>query len=313
MQRGDIMKAAILNEYGSDLEVIEVDRPKLPDDSVMIEVHAASINPIDWIVMAGYVQDMLPYELPWIVGYDVSGVVVEVGPDAQGFSVGDEVFARANGMQAGTMAEYSAVQASNLSIKPSNISHAEAAGIPLAGLTAWQALFDKGGLKAGQRVLIHAGSGGVGTLAIQIAKHAGAWVTTTASAKNKDLVENLGADQFVDYSTERFEEVAEKYDLVFDMLGDDTLKRSFDAVKPGGTIVSIKGDAPDGLAAERNVTFHSFFMEPNGEQLSEIAALITAGTIRPVLDRTFPLDEVAAAYDYARSGSANGKVAVAIR
>jgi NADPH:quinone reductase-like Zn-dependent oxidoreductase len=307
------MKAATLSEYGSDLEVVEVDRPGLPDDSVMIEVHAASINPIDWIVMAGYVQDMLPYELPWTVGYDVSGVIVEVGPDVQGFSVGDEVFGRANGMQAATMAEYSAVQATDLAIKPSNISHAEAAGIPLAGLTAWQALFDKGGLTAGQRVLIHAGSGGVGTLAIQIAKHSGAWVATTASAKNKDLVENLGADQFIDYSSERFEDVTEKYDLVFDMLGDETLKRSFDAVRPGGTIVSIKGDAPEGLAAERNVTFHSFFMEPNGEQLAEIATLITDGTIHPVLDRTFPLDEVAAAYDYARSGSSNGKVAIAVR
>jgi len=308
-----MMKAAILSEYGNDLEVVEVDRPDLPDDSVMVEVHAAAINPIDWIVMAGYVQDMLPYELPWIVGYDVSGVVVDVGPDIQGFSIGDEVFARADGMQAGTMAEYAAVKANDLAIKPSNISHAEAAGIPLAGLTAWQALFDKGGLEAGQRVLIHAGSGGVGTLAIQIAKHAGAWVATTASAKNKDLMQNLDADQFVDYSNERFEEVAEKYDLVFDMLGDDTLKRSFDAVKPGGTIVSIKGDAPDGLAVERDVTFHSFFMEPNGEQLAEIAALITDGTIRPVLDRTFPLDDVAAAYDYARTGRPNGKVAVAVR
>jgi NADPH:quinone reductase-like Zn-dependent oxidoreductase len=307
------MQAAILSEYGNDLKVVEVDRPDLPDDSVMIEVQAASINPIDWIVMAGYVQAMLPYELPWIVGYDVSGVAVEVGPHAHGFAVGDEVFARADGMQAGTMAEYSAVKASDLAIKPSNISHAEASGIPLAGLTAWQALFDKGGLRAGQRVLIHAGSGGVGTLAIQIAKHAGAWVATTASAKNKDLVESLGADQFIDYSNERFEEVAEKYDLVFDMLGDETLQRSFDAAKPGGTIVSIKGEAPDGLAAERGVTFHSFFMEPNGKQLAEIASLITDGTIRPVLDRTFPLDDVAAAYDYARSGSSNGKVAIAVR
>lgn len=307
------MKAAVLSEYGNDPEVVEVDRPDLPDDSVMVEVHAAAINPIDWIVMAGYVQEMLPYELPWIVGYDVSGVVVEVGPDARGFSVGDEVFARADSMQAGTMAEYAALKPSDLAIKPANISHAEAAGIPLAGLTAWQALFDQGGLTSGQRVLIHAGSGGVGTLAIQIAKHAGAWVATTASAKNKDLVVGLGADQFVDYSSERFEDVAEKYDLVFDMLGDDTLKRSFDAVKPGGTIVSIKGDAPDGLAAERDITFHSFFMQPNGGQLAEMAALITDGTIRPVLDRTFPLDEVAAAYNYARTGGPNGKVAVAVR
>ena len=307
------MKAAILSAYGNDLEVVDVERPDLPDDSVMVEVHAAAINPIDWIVMAGYVQEMLPYELPWIVGYDVSGVVVEVGPDSQGFSVGDEVFARADGMQAGTMAEYAALKASDLAIKPANISHAEAAGIPLAGLTAWQALLDQGGLTSGQRVLIHAGSGGVGTLAIQIAKHAGAWVATTASAKNKDLVMGLGADQFVDYSSERFEDVTEKYDLVFDMLGDDTLKRSFDAVKPGGTIVSIKGDAPDGLAAERDITFHSFFMQPNGEQLAEMAALITDGTIRPVLDGTFPLDDVAAAYNYARTGGPNGKVAVAVR
>ena len=279
----------------------------------MVEVHAAAINTIDWVVMDGYVKDMLPYPLPWTVGYDVSGVVVEVGPEARGFSVGDEVFARADGMQAGTMAEYSAVKASDLAIKPSNISHAEAAGIPLAGLTAWQALFDKGGLRSGQRVLIHAGSGGVGTLAIQFAKHAGAWVASTASAENKGLVQNLGADQFVDYSNERFEDVVEPCDLVIDMVGGDTLERSFDVVKPGGTIVSIKGDAPDGLAAERNVAFHAFFMEPDGDQLAKIATLITDGAVRPVLDSTFPLDDVAAAYDHARAGSANGKIAIAIR
>jgi NADPH:quinone reductase-like Zn-dependent oxidoreductase len=307
------MKAAILSEYGNNPEVVEVDRPDLPDDSVMVEVHAAAINPIDWIVMAGHMQAMLPYDLPWTAGYDVSGVVVEVGPDAQGFSVGDEVFARADSMQAGTMAEYSALKASDLAIKPGNISHAEAASIPLAGLTAWQALFDKGGLQSGQHVLIHAGSGGVGTLAIQFAKQAGAWVASTASAKNKDLVQKLGADQFVDYSNERFEEVVEPCDLVFDMLGGDTLKRSFDVVKPGGTIVSIKGDAPEGLAAERNVAFHPFFMEPNGEQLAEIATMITDGTVRPVLDSTFPLVDIAAAYDYGRSGNANGKIAIAVR
>ena len=307
------MRAAILTEYGNDPEVAEIDRPALPNDSVMIEVHAAAINPIDWIVMTGAVAAMLPYDLPWTVGYDVSGVVVEVGPDVQGFSMGDEVFARANGMQAGTMAEYSAVKASDLALKPSNISHAEAAGIPLAGLTAWQALFDKGGLSDGQRVLIHAGSGGVGSLAIQLAKHAGAWVAATASAKNKDLVLGLGADQFVDYSSERFEDVLEPCDLVFDMLGDDTLTRSFDVVKPGGTIVSIKGDAPEGLAADRNIQFHSFFMQPSGEQLTEIATLISNGTVRPILDSTFPLDDVAAAYAHARSGPTTGKVAVTLR
>lgn len=307
------MRAAILREYGNEPEVVEIDRPHLPHDSVMIEVHAAAINPIDWIIMAGHMQQMLPYELPWTVGYDVSGVVVEVGSDASGIAVGDEVFARADGMQAGTMAGYAALKATDLAIKPDNITHAETAGVPLAGLTAWQALFDKGGLKEGQRVLIHAGSGGVGTLAIQFAKNAGAWVATTASAANKDLVERLGADQFVDYKADRFENVVEPCDLVFDMVGGDTLERSFDVVKPGGTVVSIKGEAPEGLAAERGVSFHPFFMQPNGDQLSEIASLITSGAVEPVLDSTYPLDDVAEAYRYAQSGGPNGKVAIAIR
>ncbi len=307
------MRAAILTEYGNKPEVAEIDRPELPDDCVMIEVHAAAINPIDWIVMDGNMKEMLPYELPWTVGYDVSGAVIEVGPDADGLSVGDEVFGRADNMQAATMAEHAAVKSDDLALKPSNISHAEAAGIPLTGLTAWQALFDKGGLESGQRVLIHAGSGGVGTLAIQFAKHAGAWVATTASAENEDLVREIGADQFVDYETQRFDEVVEPCDLVFDMLGGDTLERSFDVVVKGGTVVSIKGDAPDGLAEERSVSFHQFFMEPSGEQLAQIAALVTDGKVCPVLDRTFALDDVAAAYDYARSGEANGKVAIVIR
>lgn len=307
------MKAAILTDYGNEPEVADIDRPELPVDSVLIEVHAAAINPIDWIIMEGHMQEMLAYELPWTIGFDVSGVVAEVGAGTAAFSVGDEVFARADGMQAGTMAEFAAVKADDLAIKPANISHAEAAGVPLAGLTAWQALFDKGGLQSGQRVLIHAGSGGVGTLAIQMAKHAGAWVASTASAENRALVEDMGADQFVDYSNEQFEDVVDTCDLVFDMLGGDILKRSFAVVKPGGTIVSIKGDAPEGLVEERGVTFHQFFMEPDGKQLAEIAALITDGSIRPVLDSTFELGDVVAAYDHARSGNANGKVAIAVR
>jgi NADPH:quinone reductase-like Zn-dependent oxidoreductase len=309
------MRAAVLTEYGNEPEVAEVDRPGLPADSVMVEVHAAAINPIDWVVMDGNLKDMLPYELPWIVGYDVSGVVVEVGSgsDVARFSVGDAVFARADNMQAGTMAEYSAIKGGDLALKPANISHAEAAGIPLAGLTAWQALFDKGGLQPGQRVLIHAGSGGVGTLAIQLAKHAGAWVAATASIGNRALVESMGADQFVDYASQRFEEVVDPCDVVFDMLGGETLERSFDVVKPGGTVVSIKGDAPEGLPEKRNVEFHQFFMTPDGRQLAAIAALIVDGAVRPVLDSTYPLAKVAAAYEHGRSGNAHGKIAVSIR
>ena len=307
------MKAALITDYGNEIEVAEVDRPTLPDDSVMVEVHAAAINPIDWIVMEGQMKDMLDYDLPWIVGYDVAGVVTELGSSASKFSVGDRVFARADGMQAGTMAEYCAVKESDLAVQADRASHAQSAGVPLAGLTAWQALYDHGRLESGQRVLIHAGSGGVGTLAIQFAKNTGAFVATTASEQNRQLVTTLGADQFVDYSEERFEDVVEPCDLVFDMMGGDTLKRSFDVVKSGGRIVSIKGDAPDGLAEERGVTFEQFFMSPNGEQLAEIAALIQDGTVQPVVDSEFPLADVANAYERARSGDANGKVVVTVR
>lgn len=243
------MKAALITDYGNEIEVTDVDRPGLPDDSVMVEVHAAAINPIDWIVMEGHMQGMLDYELPWIVGYDVAGVVTELGASASTFSVGDRVFARADGMQAGTMAEFCAVKEPDLALQADGASHQQSAGVPLAGLTAWQALYDHGQLEAGQRVLIHAGSGGVGTLAIQFAKHTGAWAATTASAKNRELVTNLGADQFVDYSSEQFENVVEPCDLVFDMLGGDTLERSFEVVKSGGRVVSIKGDAPNGLSS----------------------------------------------------------------
>ncbi len=307
------MKAALITAYGNDIEVADVERPELPDDSVMVEVHAAAINPIDWIVMEGHLQGMLDYDLPWIVGYDVAGVVTELGASATKFSIGDRVFARADGMQAGTMAEFCAVKESDLALQAENASHQQSAGIPLAGLTAWQALFDHGKLESGQRVLIHAGSGGVGTLAIQFAKHAGAWVATTASAANRDLVTSLGADQFVDYGDERFEDVVDPCDVVFDMMGGDTLERSFEVVKPGGRVVSIKGEAPDGLADAKGVTFEQFFMSPDGSQLAEIAALIHSGDVSPVVDREFALDDVAAAYAYAQSGEANGKVIVNTR
>lgn len=307
------MKAALITEYGNEIEVANVDGPELPDDSVMVEVHAAAINPVDWIIMEGHMKEMLDYDLPWIVGYDVAGVVTDLGASATKFSIGDHVFARADGMQAGTMAEYCAVKESDLALQAENATHHQSAGVPLAGLTAWQALFDHGQLKVGQRVLIHAGSGGVGTLAIQFAKHANAWVATTASGENEGLVTSLGADQFVDYSNERFEDVVEPVDLVLDMMGGDTLERSFDVVKKGGRVVSIKGDAPDGLADSNGVTFEQFFMTPNGEQLAQIAALIEAGTVKPIVDRDFALDDVAAAYRYARSGDANGKVVISIR
>jgi NADPH:quinone reductase-like Zn-dependent oxidoreductase len=306
------MRAALITKYGNEPEVVEVDVPELPADSVMVGVEASSINPIDWIVMSGVMKEMLPYDLPWIVGYDVAGTVIEVGDDVTVLKVGDEVFGRADGMQAATMAEFAAIKASDLAVQATSISHQQSAGIPLAGLTAWQALFEHGALQAGQRVLIHAGSGGVGTLAIQFAKHAGAWVATTASARNKELVMSLGADQFVDYSEEDFTDVVEPCDLVVDMLGGETLERSFEVVQPGGRIVSIKGQAPEGLAAEKDVEFKQFFMHPDGAALTKIAGLIDDGVIRPVVDSVFPLDQVAAAYRYAQQGHATGKVIIAL-
>jgi len=307
------MHAAVITEYGNEPEVIDVEVPELPADSVMVEVHASAINPIDWIIMSGAMKEMLPYAMPWIVGYDVAGTVTEAGGDVTRLKVGDDVFGRADGTQAATMAEFAAIKESDLALQAKSITHQQSAGIPLAGLTAWQALFEHGALESGQRVLIHAGSGGVGTLAIQFAKHAGAWVATTASARNRELVMSLGADQFVDYSTEDFADVVEPCDLVLDMVGDDTLTKSFDVVKGGGRVVSIKGQAPDGLAAEKGVTFEQFFMHPDSDALATIAGLIDDGTVRPVVDSVFPLDKVAAAFQHAEEGHATGKVIIAVR
>lgn len=307
------MHAAVITEYGNEPEVIDVEVPELPADSVMVEVHASAINPIDWIIMSGAMKEMLPYALPWIVGYDVAGTITEVGGDVTHLKVGDDVFGRADGTQAATMAEFAAIKESDLAVQANSITHQQSAGIPLAGLTAWQALFEHGALESGQRVLIHAGSGGVGTLAIQFAKHAGAWVATTASARNRELVMSLGADQFVDYSTEDFADVVEPCDLVLDMVGDETLTKSFDVVKRGGRVVSIKEQAPDGLAAAKGVAFAQFFMHPDSDALTTIAGLIDDGAVRPVVDSVFPLDQVAAAFRHAEEGHATGKVIIAVR
>ena len=307
------MHAAVITEYGNEPEVIDVEVPELPADSVMVEVQASAINPIDWIIMSGAMEETLPLALPWIVGYDVAGTVTEVGGDVTHLKVGDDVFGRADGTQAATMAEFAAIKESDLAVQANSITHQQSAGIPLAGLTAWQALFEHGALESGQRVLIHAGSGGVGTLAIQFATHAGAWVATTASERNRELVMSLGADQFVDYSTEDFADVVEPCDLVLDMVGGETLTKSFDVVKRGGRVVSIKEQAPDGLAAEKGVTFAQFFMHPDSDALTTIAGLIDDGAVRPVVDSVFPLDQVAAAFRHAEEGHATGKVIIAVR
>ena len=307
------MRAAIVTEYGSPVTVVEVGRPGLAPDSVMIEVHASSVNPIDSLIARGVMKDQLPYQLPWIVGYDLSGVVVECGAEVADLHVAAEVFGRADSFQAGTMAEFAMIKRSDLAIKPTNISHQQAAGIPLAGLTAWQALVEHGHLQPGEKVLIHAGSGGVGSLAIQIAKHLGAFVATTTSGSNLGMVEDLGADVAIDYQTQRFNEELSDYDLVIDTLGGESLERSFATVKRGGRIVSIKGEAPKGLADESGVHFTAFYMTPSGTMLTTLAGLIESGALRPIVDSVFPLSEVQQAFDRSDAGHARGKIIIQVK
>jgi len=304
------MKAAVFTAYAGPVEIADVPTPGLAPDSVLIEVHAASLNPIDNIVRAGHLKDMIPLTFPHVTGYDVSGIITAIGADVTGFNVGDAVFARAHQEDAGALAEVARVKASALALKPANISHAEAASIPLTGLTAWQALVDKAALKAGQKVLIHAGSGGVGTLAIQIAKELGAYVATTVSARNADLVTSLGADLVIDYKAQDFTDIIGDYDVVFDMTGGDVMQNSFKVLKKGGHLVSIKGQDTDGLAEKYGVSFDWFFMEPNGAQLTKLAEMITKGTLKPVIDSTFAFADAAKAYDKLSEGHAVGKIVI---
>ncbi len=307
------MKAAIINDYEEAVSIADVPAPTLAADSVLIEVHAASVNPIDNILRAGHAKEMIPLSFPHIMGYDVSGVVTKVGKDVSKFKVGDAVFARPNQDDAGAVAEYARVKEAELAMKPANITHAQAASIPLAGLTAWQALVDKAGLKAGQKVLIHAGSGGVGTLAIQMAKHLGAYIATTVSARNADLVKSLGADLVIDYKAQNFEDVVSDYDMVFDMIGGETMNRSFKVLKKGGHLVSIKGQDTDELAEEYGVSFDWFFMSPDGEMLGHLADLITEKKLVPVIDSTFDFADADKAYDHLAEGHAVGKIVISIK
>lgn len=304
------MKAALIHTYEGAVEIDEIAAPVLADDSVIIKVHAASVNPIDNILRMGYMKDMMPLTFPFVMGYDVSGVITEVGKDVTAFKVGDEVYARPNQEDAGAVAEFARIKSNELALKPESLSHTEAASLPLAGLTAWQALTEFAKVKKGQKVLIHAGSGGVGTLAIQMAKHLGAYVATTASARNADLVKSLGADLMIDYKTESFDEIISDYDVVFDMVGGDIMNSSFKVLKKGGHLVSIKGQDEDGLAAKHDVSFDWFFMHPDGAQLKALADLVAAGALKPVIDSTFKFADAAKAYDHLADGHAVGKIVI---
>lgn len=304
------MKAVRIHAYGGPelLHYEEVPRPALNPDDLLIRVRAAAVNPVDWKIREGYLQGVLHHSLPLILGWDVSGEVVEIGPEATGFKVGDAVYARPNIERDGSYAEYIAVKASEVAHKPASLDHDHAAAVPLAALTAWQALVEAAQLKAGQTVLIHAAAGGVGNFAVQLAKSRGARVIATASIINIGIVTELGADQFIDYTKTRFEDIAKDVDVVLDTVGGDTQDQSWQVLKPGGILVSIISPPAEETAAAHGVRSAFVFVQPNGQQLTAIAQLIDQGRMKPIIHTVLPLIETRQAQVISQGGHARGKI-----
>ncbi len=309
-----VMKAIRIHEYGGGDTLVYEDAPTPapgPGD-VRIRVHAAAVNPVDWKIREGYLAPMLQYPMPLTLGWNVSGVVDGLGAGVSELAVGDAVYSRPDITRNGAYAEFIVVRASEVAAKPGSVSHNEAAAVPLAGLTAWQGLFDHAKLTRGERVLIHAGAGGVGSFAIQFAKWAGAHVTTTASAANESLVRALGADQVVDYRAQRFEDVLDKVDVVLDTIGGDTQERSLHLLNPGGRLFSVVGSPDATRLAAIGASGGTFMVQPNREQLGRIARLIDEGIVGVLIDSVFPLSEASAAHGKSQTGRAKGKIVLEV-
>ena len=304
------MKAVRIHAYGG-LDVLHYENvpiPRLQPDDILIQVRAAAVNPVDWKIREGYLQGVLKHQLPLTLGWDVSGEVVEVGPQATDFKIGDTVYVRPDIERDGGYAEYIAVKSSEAAYKPATLDHIHAAAVPLAGLTAWQALVDAAQLQAGQTVLIHAAAGGVGSLAVQLAKARGARVIATASAVNTGLVAELSADQFIDYTRTRFEEVVKEVDVVFDTIGGDTQERSWQVLKPGGILVSVVSPPSKEIAAERGLRRAFVFIHADGRQLTAIGRLIDDGKMKPLIHTALPLSDARQAHAISQGGHARGKI-----
>jgi alcohol dehydrogenase len=330
--------AAFIDGYGSDqvLRVGDVPAPKTGPSDILVRVHAASVNPVDFKLRDGKLRLLRRYRFPLILGHDCAGEVVQVGEDVTQFKVGDRIFSRPRNGRIGTFAEFIAIDQREAALMPPKLNYHEAASLPLVALTSWQALVDVAKLKPRQQLLIPAGSGGVGTFAIQLAKQLGAEVWTTTSGKNLELVKSLGANHIINYQNEKFEERVNNLDVVFDTLGGDSLDRSFAITRPNGWVVSIAG-SPDYRNAEEmgldmlrslllrvvglrvnsrarraGVNYRFIFMKPLGEELAQIAALISEGVIKPVVDRMFPISECQSAIEYSASGRARGKIVISL-
>jgi len=333
------MKAFQIKKYGKKekLQLSEVAEPTVKENEVLVEIHAAGINLLDTKIKTGEFKIFLPYKTPLTNGHDMAGVVVKVGSGVSKFKVGDEVYTRVGDYRIGTFAEYISVRENDLALKPKNLTMVEAASIPLVGLTVWQALVERANLKKGQKVFIQAGSGGVGTFAIQFAKNLGATVATTTSTVNIEMVKSLGADVVIDYKKENFEKVLTGYDVVLNSQDAKTLEKSLRILKPGGKLISISGPPDTDFAVQMgspwylklvmkllsfgvkkrakrlNVNYSFLFMKAEGDQLSEITALIDSGKIRPVIDKVFPFEQTNDAMAYVETGRAKGKVVVRVK
>src|SRR5712672_305624 len=305
------MKAIRIHQYGGPevLAQVEMQRPTPGPDEVLIKVHAPAVNPIDWKMRAGHVKEVFPLTFPSTLGWDVSGTVEEAGDKVTQFKRGDEVYALVNG---GGYAEYVVAKADIVGKKPRTLDHVHAAAVPVAGLTAWQALFEVAQLRAGQKVLIHGAAGGVGNFAVQFAKERGAYVIGTASSRNHAFLHELGPDKAVDYQKTRFEDVVHEADVVLDTIGGDTQERSFKALKKGGILVSIVQPPSQELAAKYGVRALFYGGHPSSSNLAEIARLIDSGKVKTVVETVLPLAEARRAHELSQSGHARGKIVLKV-
>ena len=333
------MKALTLKKYSKSSPIIEfsdVPKPKIKPNEMLVQVYAAGVNPIDNIIPTGLFKPVLQFQLPATIGSDLSGVVVEVGSQVTRFKPGDAIFASIFDLGIGSFAEYAVVPENTAAFKPVNLDFVQAASIPMVSLTSWQALKERGNVKAGQKVFIPAGSGGIGTFAIQLAKHLGATVATTTSTRNVDFVRDLGADTVVDYKKQEFEKVLHNYDLMLGTIKGDAIEKSIGILKPGSKILSLVGplDAPfararklngiltfvfglmsrkiNKLSKKQNVDYSFLFVRPDGAQLSDIGKLLEAERIKPVIDKVFPFEQAKEALAYLAEGHAKGKVVIKI-
>jgi len=308
------MKAVCIYSYGGPEVLVYEDAPRPHPDAgeVLVRVHAAGINPVDWKIREGHLKETLHHTLPLVLGWDVSGVVEALGSGLTRLKLGDEVFSRPDISRDGAYAEFIVIREAEVALKPKSIDHIHAAALPLAGLTAWQTLFDAAGLAAGQRVLIHAAAGGVGSLAVQLAKGKGAHVIGTAAAHNHDFLRKLGADQVVDYDTERFEDAVQPVDVVLDTIGGDTQERSWQVLKPGGILVSVVSPPLAATAAVHGVRQAFVFTQPNAGQLAELARLADAEKLKAIVETVLPLSDATRGQELSARGHTRGKIVLRV-